>query len=239
MARPAMGYLNKAGQKVPGSTTVLKSVSTMDTDVLCAWAARLAREGKDWRSERRNAGEHGTALHELCETKLPHPLTDADRPLTVSNLAVPGTLSAWGKLKLSYEEIRKWYVQHEPKIIYAEEALISEAFQFAGTPDCVWTFARGLEEYGVKPGEAVLGDYKTGGMVGAKEVAQMSSYRVLLKENGIADVVGAILLHAPTKQAGFMRPVWLSPEILDIGWDVFQCGLRIGERLPKLAKACA
>lgn len=232
MARPAFGYLNKAGQKVPGSTTVLKNVSLMDTDILCNWAARLAREGKDWKKERRTAGEHGTFLHELCEKRLPNDLVDGDRLPGMGDIQ-------WERLKLSYAEILKWYRENEPKIIFAEEAMVSEAFQFAGTPDAVWTFEKGLPQYSVLPGQAVLGDYKTGGMVGAKEIAQMASYRQLLKENGIADVVGSILIHAPTKQPGYMRPIWLSPMILDLGWKVFEAALSVEACKPELQKATA
>lgn len=174
MARPAMGYRNAAGKKIPGVTTVLKHVSTMDSDILCNWAARLAREGKDWKVARRQAGEHGTFLHELCEKRLPHNLD------LVADKAPEVEAAAWEKLQLSYKAIQAWYVAQEPKLIYAEEALVSEKFQFAGTPDAVWTFPRDIANYGLKAGDAWLGDYKTGRMVGSKEVAQMAAYRQLL-----------------------------------------------------------
>src|SRR5206468_7205205 len=103
-----------------------------------------AREGKDWKAARRAAGEHGTALHELCEKRLPNALDP------VSDRAPGIEEAAWGKLQLSYAAIREWYLAHEPKLIFAEEALISEEFQFAGTPDCVWRFDHDIPVLGIK-----------------------------------------------------------------------------------------
>lgn len=232
MARPAFGYRNAAGEKIPGSTSVLKHIQTMDSDILCNWAAKLAKKGQDWRAYRKSAGEKGTALHELCETKLPNALDPvADRPEGMDE-------EVWKGLQLSYEAIRAWYVKHEPKLIFAEEALISEEYQYAGTPDCVWTFPRDIAEYGVKAGEAWLGDYKTGKMLGAKEVAQMASYRTLLRDNKIADVKGALLIHAPTTQPGYMRVVVLDSATLDLGWVLFAAGLDVFAALPQLEGVC-
>src|SRR6266542_423234 len=218
MARPQFGYRNAAGKKIPGSTTVLKSVSLMDSDILCGWAAKLARMGKDWKSERSAAGAHGTMLHELCETRLPDAL-DAmeDKPAGATDVA-------WGKLQASYAAIREWYLKYGPKVIFAEQPLVSEAHQFGGTPDGVVEFPQDVPAYGVLAGDPWLFDYKSGSMVGAKEVAQMASYRQLLREAKGWSVRGAILLHAPTKEPGYMRPVILDGAALDLGWTVFTCG---------------
>lgn len=240
MARPAYGYRNAAGKKVPGSTTVLKNVSTMDTDILCNWAARLAREGKDWRAARRTAGEHGSFLHDLCEKRLPHPLDlAADKPPEVSVVQGPkGEPSAWDKLQLSYAAVLEWYVKYGPRVVFAEQPLVSEAFQFGGTPDAVVVFPADIADYAIIGGEPWLLDYKTGRMIGAKEVAQMAAYRQLLMEKELYSVRGAILIHAPTVQAGYMRPVVLNSDTLDLGWDVFLAALKVGERLPKLEEVC-
>lgn len=230
MARPAFGYLNKAGDKVPGVTTVLKNVSTMDTDILCNWAARMAREGRDWRNVRRDAGKHGSLLHDLCEKRLPHDLGVADRPPEVNE-------DDWYKLQLSYKAIADWYVKHEPKIIYAEEPLVSEEYQFAGTPDAVWNLTKDVAPW--KAGAQVLGDYKTGKMIGPKEVAQMAAYRQLLRENDIASVEGCILIHAPTARPGFMNPVVLDKTALDLGWLIFTAALEVEKALPPLREVFA
>jgi hypothetical protein len=99
-------------------------------------------------------------------------------------------------------------------------------------------FPADVPEYGVIGGEPWLLDYKTGRMIGAKEVAQMSSYRKLLSENKRYDVKGAILIHAPTTDPGYMRPVILDSLTLDRGWLVFEAALEVGKQLPALAEAC-
>jgi hypothetical protein len=208
MARPALGYRNAAGKKVPGVTTVLKSIQTMDGDILCSWAAKLARAGEDWRKVRQAAGDHGTMLHELCETKLPGELVDGDKPALASG-------EAWSKLQASYGAIRLWCLQNNPRTIIAEEPMISEEFQFGGTLDACVELDMGD---GMAPW---ILDYKTGSMVGAKECAQMAAYRTLLAETKGIEVRGAVLIHAPTKEPGYMRPVRLDAELLDLGWGLF------------------
>lgn len=229
MARPSFGYRNAAGKKVPGSTTVLKSVSFMDTDILCNWAAKLARQGQDWKAARSAAGDHGTKLHELCEVRLPHELVESDRPEGVSQID-------WMKLKQSYEAIRKWWVKHGASVAFAEEPLVSELYQFGGTPDAVVRFENPPINWSAD--DLYLLDFKTGGFIGAKEVAQMSSYRQLLAEVRGLDVKGCALIHAPTKEPGYMRPVYLPGPVLDMGWTAFTAGLAVASVAGKLAEAC-
>lgn len=221
MARPSFGYRNAAGKKVPGVTTVLKHVSLMDGDVLCGWAAKLARQGKDWKAERQAAGDHGTMLHELCETKLPGELVDADRPEAATD-------EAWRKLQLSYAAIRAWWLAAKPTILIAEEPLVSERFQFGGTLDA-------LVDLG---GEPWLLDYKTGSQVGAKEASQMAAYRQLLDEVKGIRPVGAVLIHAPTKEPGYVRPVKLDTAALDLGWRIFEAAMVVQAAGPQLASIC-
>jgi hypothetical protein len=218
MARPQLGYRNSAGKKVPGVTTVLKNIQTMDGDILCAWAAKLARAGEDWRKVRQAAGDHGTMLHELCETKLPNALADGDRPAGATD-------EAWEKLRASYSAIRDWCLAHNPKTLIAEVPLISEEYQFGGTLDaCVeLDMGNGLEPW--------ILDYKTGSMVGAKECAQMAAYRHLLAENKGLMVAGALLIHAPTKEPGYMRPVRLDAEVLDLGWELFMAARTVARNV--------
>lgn len=221
MARPQYGYRNAAGRKVPGVTTVLKNVQTMDGDILCSWAAKLARAGQDWRQVRSAAGDHGTMLHELCETKLPHALADGDRPAAATD-------EAWEKLKLTYAAVRAWWLRETPVIISAEEALVSERYQFGGTYDALVEWR----------GQPWLLDYKTGSQVGAKEVAQMAAYREMLDECKGVRPVGAVLVHAPTKEPGYVRPVVLPTEALDAGWRLFLAGLEVGEVISVVTPYC-
>lgn len=228
MARPIGGYRNEDGTKIPGATSVLKNINTMDSDILCNWAAKMQREGKDWRKVRRDAGAAGSVLHDLCENRLPNDLDPvADRPPNVED-------EKWDGLQKSYAAIRAWYVKYGPKVVFAEEPLHSKEHGFAGTPDAVVVFPSDIPEYGVLAGQPWLLDYKTGRIIGAKEVAQMASYRKLLSENGRYDVKGSILIHAPTTAPGHMQPVVLDSLVLDRGWLIFEAALVVERQLPAL-----
>jgi hypothetical protein len=230
MARPVGGY-SRDGKKVLGSTSVLKYLQFMDGDILCSWAAKLAREGQDWRKVRSAAGAHGTKLHDLAEFKLPNPLDPVkDRPPNTTD-------ESWEKLQRTYAALREWHLLHNPKVILHEEPLYSAQYNFAGTPDGVAQFPKDIPEYGLLAGDDWLFDWKSGSQIGAKEVCQMASYRQLLAETRGIFVKGALLMHAPTREPGYVRPVALSSEVLDMGWEAFQCGLKISQVADKLAAA--
>ena len=218
MARPVYGYRNSADKKVVGSTTALKAVTFMDSDILCGWTEKVTKLGKSWRAERNAAGAHGTIFHELAEHHLPMPWCPEWAEL--ASLPAPQV----EKLKASYEAVRAWWLENKPKVIHAEEALVSEDYQFGGTFDAV------VELWGA----LWLLDYKTGSMVGAKECAQMASYRRLLLEKKDIVIEGAVLIHAPTKHPGTMRAVKLTGEMLDAGWDIFRIGLEVGPKVKAL-----
>jgi hypothetical protein len=50
---------------LPGATTItgIKSKG----DALCGWAAKVTRQGKEWKDEREHAGDYGTVAHHLTE----------------------------------------------------------------------------------------------------------------------------------------------------------------------------
>ena len=226
MARPSLGYRNAADKKVPGVTTILKQVAAgMDSDVLCRWVHKLATAGLDWYEERDKAGKHGTLLHELAEFHLPMPFCH-EWPEVKGK---PDEQVA--KLKATYDAIRAWWLKEQPAAVAAEEALVSESLQFGGTFDAVVQFPEGS----VYPGLWLL-DYKTGSQVGVKECAQMSAYRLLLHEVKGMRIAGAILIHAPTKHPGTIRPVRLDAAALDLGEKVFLSALDL-TRLVREIKA--
>jgi hypothetical protein len=228
LARPSYGYRNKDDKRVPGVTTVLGVTNGgMSPDALCGWAVKLSKQGKNFKQERELAGAHGTMLHELCETKLPNDLVEADRPEGCDD-------NRWAALKASYGAILAWERKHAPKTVLAEKPLVSELYQYGGTLDRVATMS--TEPY-VQDGPWLL-DYKTGSHIGPKEVAQMAAYRQLLRECEGIDVQGAVLIHAPTRDAGYMRPIRLTPAMLDIGWSYFESSLRVYRCIPPLAEVC-
>jgi hypothetical protein len=215
MARPSYGYRNAAGKKIVGTTTLLGILnSSGSSDFLLDWAAKLQREGKNWKEVRNQAGAHGTLLHEMCEKHLPN---DPVRPEGVPD-------EQWEKLRSSYVSLAGWWKREAPKTVLAEEPLVSEKYQYGGTLDGLMEWNGGLWLY----------DFKTGSQVGAKEVCQMAMYRQLLDECKGLRPCGAVLLHAPTKEPGYMHPVVIQESDLDLAWEVCLHLLAIYRMLPAL-----
>jgi hypothetical protein len=158
-------------------------------------------------------------LHDLCENYLPE---DPVRPAGVKD-------EQWEKLTKTYASIAKWWKEKTPEVLIKEQPMVSEVHQFGGT----------LDGLALIDGEPWLYDFKTGSQVGPKEVCQMSAYRELLKETANVCPVGAILIHAPSKEPGFMRPVTLTADDLDTGWAIFQAALSVYRALPVLKAVCA
>lgn len=221
MARPSYGYRNADGKKIVGTTTVCGLVNfSGSSDFLLDWAAKLQREGVNWKEYRNSLGEHGTVLHELCEHFLPG---EPVRPLTTEKGKPIGD-EQWTKLLASYKAIAAWWSKEKPEVVMAEKPLVSERYQYGGTLDGLMRWRGALWLY----------DFKSGSQVGAKEVVQMAAYRQLLDECEGQRPIGAVLIHAPTKDPGYMRTVVCEERDLDAGWLVFERALDIYRALPAL-----
>ena len=76
MPTPPQGYFNAAGERIPGTTTIIGRFK--ESGALVHWAWKLGMEGKDYREVR--AADAGTAAHAMMEAPYPQA---AVRPYTV------------------------------------------------------------------------------------------------------------------------------------------------------------
>ena len=60
-------YRSASMRVVPSVTDVLDGWKHDGVDALMGWAAKLQRNGKDWKEERDRAADFGSAIHELTE----------------------------------------------------------------------------------------------------------------------------------------------------------------------------
>lgn len=104
------------GERVPSVTTIL---GVLAKPALLDWAARLAREGKDWREVRQEAAERGTDTHGLL-----HRLAIRKRA-SLSDLDAEHR--AWGQAAF------KWVRAARPKVIEGE--FVVACHDYAGRPD--------------------------------------------------------------------------------------------------------
>lgn len=205
MGRPTNGYINAAGDQIPGVTTVC---GMLDKPALVGWAGKLCvaagyeagRNGEApprWNQvcygKRDKAAEAGTITHDLFEQHL-----RGETPEQHKNEG------AWR----GYLNAVHWLESSGMKIEPFERPLVSERYQYGGTPDAL---AHGRE--------VCLADWKTGGIY-PEHAIQMGAYRQLLRENGI-DAPGGVHLVRFSRDHGDFTHHYFAPDALDLGWEVF------------------
>jgi hypothetical protein len=168
MGRPTQGYYNKAGDKIPGTTTIIGRFK--DSGGLIQWAYKSGREHERMVAQGREAPRHlhdvvqraadsGTIAHDMIEAAIlgKEYISPADTPPDV----------------LAFAQFLEWREQTGIQIVATEKAYVSEILQFGGTVDAIGKDARG---------RIVLLDWKTSGAVYADMLIQLGAYSLLLEE---------------------------------------------------------
>jgi hypothetical protein len=151
--RPASGYRNKAGQRIPGNTSVCKLVG--DPDGLIHWANQLGLEGKDHRDVLKAAAAAGTLVHEAAEA------LGQGRPYTFT-----GDPDVVAKARIGFRAFEEWAAQTRLTVETAELSLICECYQYGTTLDA--TVINGLR---------AVCEYKTAASVYPEHLLQMAAQR--------------------------------------------------------------
>lgn len=228
MPTPRKGYFID-GERVPSVTQVLGIASFIPSDALCQWAAKLAREGKDWREERNRAGTVGSAIHDAIE-RLP---AEPERPEDFTD-------GEWNRVVMATKAHAAWVARRKPKVVLQELQLVSRELRVGGTPDLL-----------VRIGEDVyLTDHKSSKSVDAKAVAQVAAYARMVEEAfPHVSVSGAIIFHHPAPDTPLgrryirengsypFRAYPLSREVLTDGLDTFKAARRLYDLADVLRKA--
>jgi hypothetical protein len=158
--RPRGGY----GAGFPGVTSVLGMLSK--GDALLGWAAKLAREGKDWEQERDKAAELGTAIHGYVLDEL---LCGA--PESAIFDAAEGE---WGHAAVhAIAEYLRWERQYRPVVESVEVPLLSSVYRFGGCLDLPCVIDGVLTYVDIKTSPRAYGTY----------AMQAAAYDVLWREN--------------------------------------------------------
>jgi RecB family exonuclease len=202
MPTPKQGYTNKAGESIPGATTVLGALSGAPVDALLGWAAKLAKDGLDWRSERQRSADVGTFIHDVLE-QFPDPLPP--RPAWM-------TQEEWDRTVAAYSAFAGWFIDVGPVEVAKEVQLVSETLQAGGT------FDRIDRIHGV----LTISDHKTGKTIDIKKIAaQLAAYAQMALETGLVNepIRDGLILHYPQ---GKFKPVRISPDQMDAGLELFK-----------------
>lgn len=167
MGRPTAGYRNTDGNKIPSVTTIISRFK--DSGALLWWAygqGQAAQRGEinSLYDRRDEAADAGTLAHHMVEEFLkgsPGP------DLTLVNTETASLA------KQSFANFKMWWSQTKIEIIHQETPLVSEKYQFGGTPDAVGRQGKKL----------VLLDWKTSKAVYVDYLIQIAAYVEMWNEN--------------------------------------------------------
>jgi len=172
MGRPSQGYYNKAGDKLPGTTTIIGRFK--DSGGLIQWAYKSGREHERMVNQGKEAPKHlydvvdkaaesGTIAHDMIESFIlgkPQPVVTA--PADVLE-----------KASNAFRQFCEWQEQTRIEIVATERAYVSELHQFGGTVDAIGKDMKG---------RIVLLDWKTSNAVYQDMLIQLAAYALLLEE---------------------------------------------------------
>lgn len=152
-------YKNAAGERLPGVSTI---IGLLEKPAIHHWIARITKEGYDWTKFRDEKAEIGSLTHAFVMAHLRGEKYDT---------------SAYSKDQIDQAETAflhylEWQKGHTLETRLVEQPLVSEAYQYGGTPD--W--------YGILDGIPTLVDYKTGGIWKEAQI-QVAGYNQLILEH--------------------------------------------------------
>ncbi len=203
-------YFDKAGNRLPGVTTVL---SILAKPALIHWAWGLGIKGIDYRKHRDSMADIGTLAH-----------------LMVLNYfkGIDSTYSDYSKDDIDKAEnclisFYSWVKENRIEPICVEEQFISEMYGYGGTVDLYCKFN----------GVLTLVDFKTSKAIYEEMFYQVAAYRQLLIEAGKKVLQARILRIGREEDEGFDDHQVLA---LDENFTLFKHALEIYKLKNKLKK---
>jgi len=188
-------YTLEDGTIVPGVTTILGILSK---PALVPWANKLGLAGIDSSKYVDEKAAIGTLAHEMIADYLRGVETDTSEYSKVQiDQAENATLAFF-----------EWEKNHHIEPVLVEEPMVSEAFRFGGTIDCL----------GTVNGELCLVDFKTSSGIFPEMMTQVAAYRQLLLEHGHSPIRAIMLRIGRTADEGFEERLI---NHLDKRWELF------------------
>jgi hypothetical protein len=208
MPTPKKGYRNAEGKVVPGTTTIIGRFK--DSGPLMYWANKEGLEGRKLYEKRDEAAEIGTVAHYLVEQHI-NGFDEKDLlgMLSASQINHDQMDQAWN----AYLQFKEWCEQTNIEFItkYQEVKLVSEEFQFGGTPDAI----------GIVKGRRCLLDWKTSGGIYRDYLVQVAAYKQLWEENNPEmPIDGGVHIARFSKEYADYEHRYFGD--VSMGWDLFK-----------------
>jgi hypothetical protein len=191
-------YHNAAGEIIGSVTTMLNE---LNKPALVKWANRMGLQGIDSDKYKDELAEIGTLTHSLIMSRMHEIEPEVDEySLKQIDLA-----------QACYQKYIDWEERNPIKPILSEVALVSEKYQYGGTPDL----------YGLCLKDLLLGDFKTNAKgIFPENIYQVAAYEQLLIENGYRVTKVIILRIGRQDPEGFEEKIVTRGE-LDAGFEIF------------------
>lgn len=201
-------YKNKNGDIVPGASTI---ANMLDKPALAPWANKLGLKGIDSNAYAREMAAIGTLAHAMIMSELKGEILDTSEYSQEQISKAENSFLSW----------LEWRKGKEISSLLVETPLISENWQFGGTPDFL----------GFIDGVLTLADYKTGG-IWREAYIQTCAYRQLCIENNYPTAEKILILGIPrTEDEKFQEVTYTK---FDNGWDIFVLLKQVYERLKEV-----
>jgi hypothetical protein len=146
MPRPKNGYVNAAGLAVPGTHDPINRY--MDKTALMHWAHKRGKDGLPLYD--RAAIDIGSTVHHMADMDLKGRPDREIEAYTHDCLVAPDHLR---KAFASFGQFREWRQQCQVRAIAQEVSMVSETYQYGGTPDTIAMVGNrvGLLEFKTSP----------------------------------------------------------------------------------------
>ena len=194
---PHITYKNSKEKKIVGTTTALNILAKPP---LIPWAYKRGRDGLELYESRDKAANVGTIVHaRIMAYYLGYKIDNCNISPEVWKLTDNSLLSFF-----------EWARPRKLKTILVETPMISEKYQYGGTPDV----------YGEMDGELTLLDFKTGAGLYPEFFVQLAAYSNLLVENGYPHKK-IIILNIPKSEGNSFQIQQVSSDSLGLQFKKF------------------
>lgn len=194
---PHITYKNSKEQKIVGVTTALNLLAK---PALIPWAYKRGRDGLELYESRDKAANVGTIIHaRIMAYFLGYEIDNCNISPEVWKLTDNSLLSFF-----------EWAKPRKLKTILVETPLVSNKYQYGGTPDV----------YGKMDGELTLLDFKTGAGLYPEFFVQLAAYSQLLNENNYPHKK-IIILNIPKSEGNSFQVQQFSSDSLKLQFKKF------------------
>lgn len=217
--RPTV-YKNAKGERLPSVTTIT-GARKAGIEGLLVWANRLGQDGKDHREVRDSAAEAGTLAHAMVENSI-----HGRDPME----GVPDNLSpeVVVQAKNGFSAFEQWSRVMKVDYVATETPIVSELYQFGGTPDAIAKI----------DGRMMLLDWKTSNGIYGDYLIQLAAYRWLWEENTEGQDIAYCFLLRFGKEHGDFHVHSFPLHVLDMGWKAFKLLRELYDLDKAIGKVC-